>query len=158
MAPLLLVFSISGILQAKLRRDLKFKGFAFASIFATILGAIVAAVMALMGFEVWSLIGQQWAYALASTAMFLAYARWLPRLMIKKAHIERLAGFSFNTIGAALLRFSIRQLDLLFLGHPPPLEAGRPLLPGNTHLKHGRPAHLLFDPAPGPPGPRQAAE
>jgi len=125
MAPLLLVFSLSGILQAKLRRDLKFKGFAFASIFATILGAIVAAIMALMGFEVWSLVGQQWTYALASTAMFLAYARWLPRLMIKKAHIERLAGFSFNTIGAAPLRFSIRQLDLLFLGiHLPSKQVG----------------------------------
>ena len=125
LAPLLLVFSVSGILQAKLRRDLKFKGFAFASIFATTLGAIVAAIMALMGFEVWSLVGQQWTYAIASTAMFFIHARWLPRLIIQKSHIERLAGFSVNTIGAALLRFSIRQLDLLFLGiHLPSKQVG----------------------------------
>ena len=115
-APLLLIYSVSGILQSKLRRDLKLKGFAFASILATILGAIVAAIMAIKGYEVWSLVGQQWTYALTSTSMFILHARWLPRLTIRKPHIERLAGFSFNTIAAALLRFALRQLDLLFLG------------------------------------------
>ncbi|MDH3659276.1 MAG: lipopolysaccharide biosynthesis protein [Alphaproteobacteria bacterium] len=124
-APLLLIYSVSGILQAKLRRDLKLKGFAFASILATILGAIVAAVMAIKGFEVWSLVCQQWAYALTSTIMFLLHAGWRPKLRIEKAHIERLAGFSFNTIGAALLRFALRQLDLLFLGlHLPSKQVG----------------------------------
>ncbi len=124
-APLLLIYSISGILQSKLRRDLKLKGFAFASILATLLGAVVAAVMAIKGFEVWSLVGQQWAYALTSTTMFLLHAKWLPQPIIRKAHIKRLAGFSFNTIGAALLRFALRQLDLLFLGvHLPSKQVG----------------------------------
>ncbi|MEM7045043.1 MAG: lipopolysaccharide biosynthesis protein [Pseudomonadota bacterium] len=124
-APLLLIYSVSGILQAKLRRDLKLKGFAFASIFAVILGAIVAAIMAINGFEVWSLVLQQWTYAIVSTSMFLLHARWLPKLIVRKAHIERMAGFSFNTIGAALLRFSIRQIDLLFLGvHLPSKQVG----------------------------------
>ena len=125
MAPLLLIYSVSGILQSKLRRDLKLKGFAFASICATLLGAVVAAVMALKGFEVWSLVGQQWTYALTSTSMFLLHAGWLPQPIIKKEHIKRLAGFGFNTIGAALLRFAIRQLDLLFLGlHLPSRQVG----------------------------------
>jgi PST family polysaccharide transporter len=124
-APLLLIYAMSGILQAKLRRDLKLKGFAYASIFATILGAIVAAIMALRGFEVWSLVAQQWTYAVVSTTMFLIHARWLPDFVLKKAHIEQLAGFSLNTIGAALLRFSLRQIDLLFLGlHLPSKQVG----------------------------------
>lgn len=124
-APLLLIYSASGIFQAKLRRDLKLKGFAFASIFATLLGAIVAALMALKGFEVWSLVAQQWVYAITSTAMFLVHAGWLPKPAIDWAHIRRLAGFSFNTIGAALLRFAIRQIDLLFLGvHLPSKQVG----------------------------------
>jgi PST family polysaccharide transporter len=115
-APLLLIYSLSGILQAKLRRDIKLKGFAFASIFATLLGAAIAAVMAINGYEVWSLVCQQWAYALTSTTMFLLHARWLPEPAVRLAHLKRLAGFSLNTIGAALLRFALRQLDLLFLG------------------------------------------
>ncbi len=124
-APLLLIYSLSGILQAKLRRELKLKGFAFASIFATILGAGVAAIMALRGYEVWSLVAQQWTYAITSTAMFLLHAGWLPRPLIKREHVELLAGFSFNTIGASLLRFSLRQTDLLFLGfHLPSKQVG----------------------------------
>ncbi len=115
-APLLVIYSLSGILQAKLRRDLKLKGFAYASIFATILGAIVAAVMALMGFEVWSLVCQQWVYALTSTTMFLLHAGWLPQPSVVKDHFKKLASFSFNTVGAALLRFALRQLDLVFIG------------------------------------------
>lgn len=124
-APLLVIYSLSGILQAKLRRELKLKGFAFASIAATLLGAIVAAIMAIAGFEVWSLVGQQWVYALTSTAMFLYHAGWLPKPVLKKAHVQRLAGFSLNTIGAALLRFALRQIDLLFLGlHMPSKQVG----------------------------------
>lgn len=124
-APLLMIYSISGILQSKLRRDLKLKGFAFASIIATLLGAVVAAVMAINGYEVWSLVGQQWTYALTSTSMFILHARWLPDPIIRMAHIKRLAGFGFNTIAAALLRFALRQLDLLFLGiHLPSRQVG----------------------------------
>lgn len=124
-APLLLIYALSGILQAKLRRDLRLKGFAFASIFATICGAVVAALMALRDFEVWSLVGQQWTYALVSTAMFLVYTGWTPRFFVSMEHIRQLAGFSFNTIGASLLRFSLRQIDLVFLGfYLPSKEVG----------------------------------
>jgi PST family polysaccharide transporter len=124
-APLLIIYSLSGVLQSKLRRDLKLKGFAYASIIATILGAIVAAIMAVMGFEVWSLVCQQWVYAITSTAMFLFHAGWLPKTAVVWSHIQRLAGFSFNVIGAALLRFALRQLDLIFIGaHLPSKQVG----------------------------------
>lgn len=124
-APLLLVYALSGILQAKLRRDLKLKAFAFASIAATLCGALVAIVMALMDFEAWSLVGRQWVYALISTAMFLFYGAWWPRLLLAREHVRALAGFGLNVIGAALLRFGLRQVDLLFLGfHLPAKQVG----------------------------------
>ncbi|MGI9503247.1 MAG: lipopolysaccharide biosynthesis protein, partial [Geminicoccaceae bacterium] len=124
-APLLLIYAVSGILQAKLRRDLKLKAFAFASIAATLCGALVAIVMALMDFEAWSLVGRQWVYALISTAMFLTFAAWWPRLSMLWSHFLVLAGFSSNVIGSALLRFGLRQVDLLFLGfHLPAREVG----------------------------------
>ncbi len=115
-APLLLIYAGSGILQAKLRRDLQFKAFAIASIFATICGAVVAAIMALQDYKVWSLVGQQWAYAIISTAMFLWCTRWVPKFFMAIDHVRKLARFSVNTIAAAILRFSLRQVDVLFLG------------------------------------------
>ena len=113
---MLVIYALSGILQAKLRRDLKLKRFAFASICATICGAAVAALMALKGFEVWSLVGQQWAYVLVSTSMFSFYTGWRPKFLVEREHVRQLARFSLNTIGTALLRFSLRQIDLLFIG------------------------------------------
>ncbi len=115
-APLLLLYAASGILQAKLRRDLQLKAFALATIIATISGAAVAAVMALRGYEVWSLVGQQWAFALFSTVMFAACAAWLPRFFLSMDHVRQLLSFSANTVGAAILRFSLRQVDVLVLG------------------------------------------
>ncbi len=124
-APILLVYAVSGILQAKLRRDLKLKGFAYASIFATICGAAVAVLMALQGWEVWSLVGQQWTYAIVSTITFFLCAGWMPRLIVVKDYILQLASFSVNAVGAALLRLSILQVDLLFLGiHLPSKQVG----------------------------------
>ncbi len=115
-APILLLYAVSGILQAKLRRDLQLKAFAIATILATISGATVAAVMALRGYEVWSLVGQQWAFAIVSTVMFALCAAWLPKFFISMDHVRRLAGFGANTMGSAILRFSLRQIDVLFLG------------------------------------------
>lgn len=115
-SPLLLIFAASGILQAKLRRDLQFKAFALASIIATISGALVAAMMALQDFKVWSLVGQQWAYGIISTTMFFICARWVPKPTVSIDRISKLANFSLNTIGTALLRLCLRQTDILFLG------------------------------------------
>jgi O-antigen/teichoic acid export membrane protein len=124
-APLLLIYAVSGILQAKLRRDLRLKSFALASICATLCGAGVAISMALMNFEAWSLVGRQWTYALVSTTTFLLCAAWWPTLTMLREHVRTLAGFSLNTIGAALLRFGLRQVDLLFLGfHVPAKQVG----------------------------------
>ena len=115
-APLLIIFAASGILQARLRRELQLKAFALASIFATICGATVAAIMALQDYKVWSLVGQQWAYATVSTTMFLICARWRPKLAISLDKIRSLARFSVNTVTAGILRFSLRQIDVLMLG------------------------------------------
>lgn len=115
-APVLLIYALSGVLQAKLRRDLRLKGFAGASIFATICAAGVATLMAVNGFEVWSLVGQQWTYATVSTLIFLVFARWVPRPFVDRDHVWALVSFGINTFGATLLRFCMRQVDLLFLG------------------------------------------
>lgn len=115
-APLLLFYAASGILQAKLRRDLKLKAFAVATILATIGGAVIATILALQDYKVWSLVGQQWTFAIISTTMFAIFAAWLPKFFISMDHVGKLFQFSANTIGAAMLRFSLRQVDVLFMG------------------------------------------
>ena len=46
LAPILVLFAASGIYQAKLRRELLLRGFAFASVLASLSGGVVAVTMA----------------------------------------------------------------------------------------------------------------
>jgi O-antigen/teichoic acid export membrane protein len=48
--------------------------------------------------------------------MFLVCARWMPAFFASLDHVRNLARFSLNTIASAMLRLSLRQVDVLFLG------------------------------------------
>lgn len=125
LAPILVLFAAVGIYQAKLRRDLLLRGFAFASVFASLSGGIVAVAMAWSGFGVWSLVAQQWTYASVSLAVFAYFSGWLPSFFIAKDHVRTLGAFGGLTTMSALLQFSMRRLDLLILGYfLPTLQVG----------------------------------
>lgn len=117
LAPILILFAASGIYQAKLRRDLLLRGFAFASVFASLFGGIMAVVMAWLGFGVWSLVAQQWTYASVSLLIFALSSGWLPSLFLSKYHIRTLGKFGGLATISALLQFAMRRLDLLILAY-----------------------------------------
>lgn len=116
LAPTLILFAASGIYQAKLRRELRLRGFAFASSSASLCGGVVAVGLAWAGYGVWSLVAQQWAYATVSLTVFVLFSGWLPMVYVKKQHARTLGSFGGMTIISALLQFAMRRLDLLILG------------------------------------------
>lgn len=125
LAPILILFAALGIYQAKLRRALLLRGFAFASVFASLSGGIVAVILAWQGYGVWSLVVQQWTYASVSLAIFAYCSSWLPSFFVAKDHITKLGAFGGLTTITALLQFSMRRLDLLILGYfLPTLQVG----------------------------------
>lgn len=116
LAPTLILFAASGIYQAKLRRDLLLRGFAFASVSASFAGGVVAVTLAWLGFGVWSLVAQQWTYATVSLAVFAASSGWLPSLTLQSRHVRSLWAFGGLATISAFLQFAMRRLDLLILG------------------------------------------
>ena len=125
LGPILILFAAIGIYQSKLRRELALRGFAFASIFATLSGGIVAVTLAWSGFGVWSLVAQQWTYASVSLSIYAYFSGWLPSLFVSKEHVRTLGAFGGLTTASALLQFSMRRLDLLILGYfLPTLQVG----------------------------------
>ncbi|MDH3661874.1 MAG: lipopolysaccharide biosynthesis protein [Alphaproteobacteria bacterium] len=116
LAPTLVLFAASGIYQAKLRRELQLRGFAFASISASLAGGLVAVTLAWRGYGVWSLVAQQWTYASISLAVFAACSGWLPAPAIRWRHVRRLGAFGGLATMSAFLQFAMRRLDLLILG------------------------------------------
>ncbi len=116
LAPTLILFAASGIYQAKLRRDLLLRGFAFASVSASLGGGLVAVTLAWSGYGVWSLVAQQWTYAAVSLTVFALCSGWLPRLAIELDHVRSLGAFGGLATISAFLQFAMRRLDLLILG------------------------------------------
>lgn len=116
LAPTLILFAASGIYQAKLRRALQFRGFAFASVSASLSGGFVAVALAWHGYGVWSLVAQQWTYAAMSLTVFAASSAWLPSLSLHWNHVRKLGRFGGLATISAFLQFAMRRLDLLIIG------------------------------------------
>ncbi|MGI9510477.1 MAG: lipopolysaccharide biosynthesis protein [Geminicoccaceae bacterium] len=116
LAPTLVLFAASGIYQAKLRRSLLLRGFAFASILASLAGGAVAVTLAWSGYGVWSLVAQQWTYAVVSLVVFALCSGWLPDMTIDPQHVRRLGAFGGLATISAFLQFAMRRLDLLIIG------------------------------------------
>jgi PST family polysaccharide transporter len=116
LAPTLILFAASGIYQAKLRRSLQLRGFAFASVSASLSGGLVAVTLAWHGYGVWSLVAQQWTYAAMSLIVFAASSGWLPSPTLKWHHARKLGRFGGLATISAFLQFAMRRLDLLIIG------------------------------------------
>ncbi|MGI9493375.1 MAG: lipopolysaccharide biosynthesis protein [Geminicoccaceae bacterium] len=125
LSPILILFAASGIYQAKLRRELLLRGFAFASVLASLSGGTMAVTLAWSGYGVWSLVAQQWTYASVSLVVFAIFSGWLPSFYLAKDHVRKLGAFGGLATLSALLQLSMRRLDLLILGYfLPTLQVG----------------------------------
>ncbi len=115
LSPTLIFLAASRIILAELRRDLRFKGFMAINVAATFAGALIAIGLATAGGGVWSLVAQQWAYALIGLIAGLCLAGRLPRLRFDLADVRELWAFSSYTVLEAFLAFCARRFDLLIL-------------------------------------------
>ncbi|MEM9624704.1 MAG: lipopolysaccharide biosynthesis protein [Pseudomonadota bacterium] len=115
LSPTLVLLAASRIILAKLRRELRFRGFMILNVAATFAGAVVAIAMALAGYGVWSLVAQQWVYALVGLIAGLLASGWMPRLRFDLGNIREMWAFSSFTVLEAMLAFCARRLDLIIL-------------------------------------------
>ena len=115
LSPTLILLAASRIILAKLRRGFRFEGFMALNVAATLAGALAAVGLAATGFGVWSLVAQQWTYALVGLVAGCLVAGWVPRLRFDVSHVREMWAFSSFTVLEAFLAFCARRLDLLIL-------------------------------------------
>jgi len=115
LSPTLILLAASRIILAKLRREFRFKGFMALNVAATFAGALAAVSLAATGHGVWSLVAQQWIYALVGLVAGCLVAGWTPRLRFDVNHIREMWAFSSFTVLEAVLGFCARRFDLLIL-------------------------------------------
>jgi PST family polysaccharide transporter len=108
--------SLISIHQAVFKRELRFAAFAARAIVGITAGGVVGIAMAMMGYGVWSLVGQQLTNGAASVIVLWSTSQWRPRLRFSWKAFDDMARFSAHVIGSNLVGFLHRKLDVFLIG------------------------------------------
>jgi len=109
--------ALSSIQNALLRRNLAFKSLAIRSLVATAVGGVVGISMALANFGVWSLVGQNLAYATAGVIVLWWASDWYPGFHFSKDHFKELFSFGIAIVGDQILNFLMKRMDDFLIGY-----------------------------------------
>ena len=113
---IVLVRSLATTQSALLRRALEFRPLALRSLGGALAGGIVGVVMAVAGYGVWALVGQQLATAVVATALLWFASDWRPGLGVSWQCVGDLFPFGARVVGSNLVNFLNRHTDDLFIG------------------------------------------
>ncbi|MBD2435659.1 lipopolysaccharide biosynthesis protein [Nostoc sp. FACHB-110] len=112
-----IISGFSSVQEAIFQRKLAFKSLALRSLLAGIIGGVVGVVLALMGFGVWSLVGQQLTNSLAQVLVLWWVSDWRPGFRFSPKHFQELFSFGVNVMGMNLFNFLNRRSDDLLIGY-----------------------------------------
>ncbi len=107
---------VSGVQTSILRRDLRMGTLAGVTTAATVVGAAVGITMALLGYGVWSIVGQRLVLRVLSVALIWWQSGWQPRLRFSWPHLRDVLGFGMSMMGNRVLHYLNRQFDQLLIG------------------------------------------
>ncbi|MBD1918205.1 MULTISPECIES: MOP flippase family protein [Cyanophyceae] len=108
--------SLSSVQDAILSRNLEFKPLALRTLIATVASGLLGIVMALNGFGVWSLVGQQLCSNFVSTVMLWKVSSWRPAFEFSFQHGKELASFGISVVGFNVFNFFNKRTDDLLIG------------------------------------------
>ncbi|SMF13307.1 polysaccharide transporter, PST family [Alteromonadaceae bacterium Bs31] len=97
-------------------KELQFKTIALQSFAASIMSALVAVPMAVMGYEVWALVAQALVSSITYTTIVSIKSRWSPSFECSKDNLKTLVNFSMKVLASNLVAFLKKRTDQLFVG------------------------------------------
>lgn len=103
LALLVVLTAMSAVSTALLRRSMRFRALALQSFVASLVGQIVAIVLALTGFGVWALVAQMLIVQFIMSVCAVVLAGWVPGLRLSKSELSAMASFGSRVIGADLV-------------------------------------------------------
>jgi PST family polysaccharide transporter len=111
----LLAFALSAIAAALFIRDLQYKQFALRTFVTASLGAAVGIAMALTGYGVWALVGQQLSNLVGIAVLWKAI-KWRPTLSFSTTAFCDIYHFTSRLMAGNALRFAVEKCDALIIG------------------------------------------
>jgi PST family polysaccharide transporter len=108
--------ALAAVPSAMLSRTMDFKALSIRTNTATVVGGVVGIAMALAGFRVWALVGQQLIRDFTALILLWKLSPWRPRLEFSWAHLKSLTGFAVSNFTAQLGIFAEMQASSVLLG------------------------------------------
>jgi len=102
--------------QALLQREMNFRSLSVRANVSVCVGGAVGIGMALTGFGIWALVGQQISRDIVALALLWKLSHWRPRWHFSLDSLKELFGFSASNFAAKLGVFANAQADSLLLG------------------------------------------
>jgi O-antigen/teichoic acid export membrane protein len=116
LTPTLLLGALSSVPHALLRREFRFGALAARAFVAVAGGGIVAIVMALGGWGVWSLAGFHLTQKILAVVVLWAAHPWRPGIKFSGRHVRELTGFSLALFGIHALVLTETAMMRFLLG------------------------------------------
>ena len=108
--------SLSIIQRSLLVRKMDFRNIAFVEVLAFSLGGGVGIGMALLGYGVWSLVGQSVVTSVSNTLLMWVVSDWRPSGLFQWGAIRDLWRFGAYLMGGNILLYCVRHFDDLLVG------------------------------------------
>ena len=112
----LIIGALGMVQQTRLTKRIDFKTQTKITLVASAVSGVVGIGMALVGFGVWALVGQQLTSQIISTILLYIYNRWLPCLRFSIESFHELFGFGWKMMVSILLDAVWKELYQVVVG------------------------------------------
>lgn len=109
----IIIASLNNIQHAFIQKQMQFKKFFFATLFGTIVSAVIGIILAYNGAGVWALVAQYLTNTIIDTIVLLFVGGWIPKLQFKLSKAKKIFSFGSKVLVTNLvstLEGNIRSL------------------------------------------------
>lgn len=110
------IAAINSIQQAIIQRNMKFKNFFIATIWGTLVSAVVGITLAYKGYGVWALVAQYLSNIIIDTIVLFFINDWKPKFMFSTKRIREIWNFGGKVFGANLVDTTLQDIRSLLIG------------------------------------------
>lgn len=112
----IMISGVKNIQYAYVSREMMFRKFFFATLFGTIVSAVVGLAMAFTGFGVWALVVQPLVNYTIDTIVLWVTVPWKPKLLFSWKRLKDLLSYGWKLLAAKLVNTTYTKLRDLLIG------------------------------------------
>ena len=116
LALVLIPGAFNSIQNAKVAREMRFKELMYCTLGSVIISGLIGIYMAIRGYGVWALVGQQLSSRVSVCILLLLIVKWRPQRVLEWDRVKVLFSFGWKLLVSGLIDVLYRELQNLVIG------------------------------------------